>query len=119
VLFLVLRKGGADTDALFIVFLIFLVPLLGTVLLFVWTADAAGTVLCIVTGFTIGLALPLVGGLCLFLVTEGFERPAILVGAFILGIPSSIGGALAGWIFSQARTAERTARREEGVTRPG
>jgi len=104
----VLRGRAIGADALVIVFLIFLLPLLGTVLLFVWTADTAGPILCIVTGFTIGLALPVIGGPCLFVVTEGFERAAGLFGAFVLSIPGSIGGALAGGIFSRAKTAEKS-----------
>jgi len=41
-------------------------------------------------------------------VTEGFERAAGLFGAFVLSIPGCIGGALAGGIFSRAKTAEKS-----------
>jgi hypothetical protein len=43
----------------------------------------------------------------LWIITPGFESPAILVGALIMAIPSSVGGALAGWIQGRSDAADR------------
>jgi hypothetical protein len=46
-------------------------------------------------------------GFLFSVIAAGFESPAIFVGALILGIPSSIGGALAGWIQGSSDAADR------------
>ncbi len=102
-----LRSGTIYSDEFLILFLLLLLPLLGTILLFVWVDEMKSLLLSVLTGLTLGLALPALGGVLLFLVTEGFESPAILAGAAILCVPSSVGGTLAGWIYGRAITTEQ------------
>jgi len=92
------RSGRVNGDQLLVLFLLFLLPLLGTILLFFWVGTLKSVWRNLLYGLGLGFALPMVGGFFLYLITAGFESPAILVGALILSVPSSIGGALAGWI---------------------
>lgn len=103
---LVLRDGTINSDQFLVLFLLLLLPLIGTILLFVWVDELRGRLLGILSGFTLGLAIPAIGGFLLFLVTKGFESPAILAGAAVLCVPSSIGGALAGWIYGRRNVSD-------------
>ena len=101
-----LRSGTINSDEFLILFLVLFLPLLGTILLFVWVDELRSRLLSILSGFTLGLAIPAIGGFLLFLVTKGFESPAILAGAAVLCVPSSIGGALAGWIYGRRNVSD-------------
>lgn len=99
-------SGRINEDQLFVLFLLFLLPLLGTILLFFWVGARKSVWRNVLYGLALGFAIPAVGGFLLYLIIAGFESPAILIGALILSIPSSIGGALAGWIQGRSDIAD-------------
>jgi len=106
-LLFVFRDGRVSDDRLLVAFFLLLFPLLGTAFLFGrgWIDGVDGMVTSILSGLTIGLAIPVLGGFLLFLlflVTDALKGVAALIGGFVLGIPSSIGGACAGWIFGRS-----------------
>lgn len=103
---LVLRGGTINGDQFLVLFLLLLLPLIGTILLFVWVGEVRSVLASVLSGLTLGLALPALGGFVLFLLTAGFESPAILAGAALLCVPSSIGGALAGWIYGRRSVSD-------------
>ncbi len=109
VLVLVLSSGRVNGDQLFVIFLVFLLPLVGTILLY-WLVDEQKSARRnVLYGLALAFAIPALGGFLLWIITPGFESPAILVGALILSIPSLIGGALAGWIKGKSDAADRKA----------
>ncbi len=101
---IVLWSGKVNGDQLFVLFLLLLLPVIGTVLLFFWVGEQKSVLRTVLYGLTLGFAMPALGGFLLYVVTPGFESPAIFVGALILSVPSGIGGALAGWIQGRAET---------------
>ncbi len=101
---IVLWSGKVNGDQLFVLFFLLLLPVLGTVLLFFWIGEQKSVLRNVLCGLTLGFAMPTLGGFLLYIVTPGFESPAIFAGALILSIPSGIGGALAGWIQGRAET---------------
>ena len=103
---IVLSGGKVNGDQLRVLLLLLLLPLLGTSLLFFWVGEQRSVWRNVLYGVALGIVIPALGGFLLYIVTPGFESPAILVGALILSIPSAIGGALAGWIQGSAELAE-------------
>lgn len=99
---IVLWSGKINGDQLLVLISLLLLPVLGTVLLFFWIGEQKSVWRNVLYGLTLGFAMPMLGGFLLYIVTPGFESPAILVGALILSIPSGVGGALAGWIQGRA-----------------
>lgn len=99
--------GGIDADQGLVVFLFFLIALIGAILLQALRSRLKSVKWMVVCGLSLGIVLPTLGGFLLFIITPGFESPAILVGALAMAIPSSIGGALAGWIQSRSFAADR------------
>jgi len=107
VVVLVLSSGRINGDQLFVIFLVFLLPLLGTILLYWWVGEQKSVVRSALYGLALGFGIPALGGFFFSIIAAGFESPAIFVGALILSIPSSIGGALAGWIQGRSDAADR------------
>jgi len=99
--------GRIDADQGLVVLLFFLVALVGAVLLQRLGASLKSVERTVLCGLSLGFALPTLGGFLLWIITPGFESPAILVGALAMAIPSSIGGALAGWIQGSSDAADR------------
>jgi len=108
VLVLVLSSGRVNGDQLFVIFLLFLLPLAGTIVLYRLVGEQKSIWRNVLYGLALGFAIPVLGGFLLWIITPGFESPAILVGALMMAIPSSIGGALAGWIQGSSDIADRT-----------
>ena len=99
--------GKIDADQGLVILLFFLVALIGVILLQTLRALLKSAKWMVLCGLSLGIALPTLGGFLLWIVTPGFESPAILVGALAMTIPSSIGGALAGWIQRRAAAADQ------------
>src|SRR5207245_8065148 len=114
VLVLVLSSGRVNGDQFFVLFLLSLLPLLGTILLFFWVGEQKSVWRNVLYGLNLGFAMPALGGFFLYIIIAGFESPAILVGALILSIPSAIGGALAGWIQGSSAGLDKTLRDGQG-----
>jgi len=108
VLVLVLSSGRINGDQLLAIFLLCLVPLLGTILLRWLVSEQKSVRRSVLCGLALGFAIPALGGFLLSKIEAGFESPAIFVGALMLSTPSSIGGALAGWIQGSSDAADRT-----------
>jgi len=104
---IVLWSGKVNGDQLFALFLLLLLPVIGTVLLFFWVGEQKSVLRSVLYGLALGFAIPALGGFLFSIIAAGFESPAIFVGALILSIPSSIGGALAGWIQGRSDAADR------------
>jgi hypothetical protein len=109
VLVIVIWSGKINGDQLFVLFLLLLLPISGTLLLFFAVGVQKSVLRNVLYGLALGFVMPLLGGFLLYIVTPGFESPAILVGALILSIPSAIGASLAGWI--QGRSELQPERR--------
>jgi Na+/melibiose symporter-like transporter len=112
VLVMILPTGRINSDQGLVVLLFFLVALIGAILLQRLGASLKSVKWIVLCGLSLGIALPALGGLLLWIVTPGFESGVILVGALAMAIPSSIGGALAGWIQGRSDAADR--EREAG-----
>ena len=104
---MILPWGGINSDQGLVVFLFFLVALIGAILLQALRARLKSLKWIVACGLSLGIVLPTLGGFLLFMITPGFESPAILVGALAMAVPSSIGGAIAGWIQGRSYTADR------------
>jgi hypothetical protein len=62
-------------------------------------ATRVGPAMSILLGTVIGVVFIIAGGFLWGLVSRGFEVPsALLIGSFMLSIPSGIGGGIAGWL---------------------
>ena len=97
-LLVMILPGRINADQGLVILLFFLVALIGAILLQALKALLKSVKWMVLCGLSLGIALPILGGFLLWIITPGFESPAILVGAFAMAIPCSIGGALAGWI---------------------
>jgi hypothetical protein len=97
-LVMILPSGRISAAQGLVVLLFFLVALIGAILLRTLGPFLKSMKWVVLCGLSLGFALPILGGFLLWIITPGFESPAILVGAFAMAIPCSIGGALAGWI---------------------
>jgi hypothetical protein len=109
-LLVMILPGGRISGAQGLVVLLFLlVALIGAILLQTLRALLKSIKWIVLCGLSLGIALPTLGGFLLWIITPGFESPAILVGALAMAIPSSIGGALAGWIQGRSDAADQKA----------
>jgi hypothetical protein len=107
VLVMILSAGRINADQGLVVLLFFLVALVGAILLQRLGALLKSVKWIVLCGLSLGIGIPTLGGFLLWIVTPGFESGAILVGALAMAIPSSIGGALAGWIQGRSYAADR------------
>lgn len=105
-LVMILLDGRIRASQALVVLLFFLVALIGAVLLQMLRALLKSAKWMVLCGLALGIVLPTLGGFLGWIVTPGFESPAILVGALAMAIPSSIGGALAGWIQGRSYVAD-------------
>jgi hypothetical protein len=106
-LVMILLEGRIRASQGLVVLLFFLVALIGAVLLQMLRALLKSTKWMVLCGLSLGIVLPTLGGFLGWIVTPGFESPAIFAGALAMAIPSSIGGALAGWIQGRSYAADR------------
>jgi hypothetical protein len=103
----VVSGGTVTADQSVVLFLLFALPLLGTILLHVWAGELKSVLACVLSGLALRLAIPVVGGFLLFLATGGFERVAVIPGARMLSIPRAAGGAFAGFIYGYSNFPNR------------
>jgi uncharacterized membrane protein len=80
-----------------------LLALVGSLLLQAVVSRLRTTTRAIFVGLLLGFLLPIIAGFLIMKLTGGFESSAIFALGLLLSVPSSIGGALGGWILFRSR----------------
>jgi hypothetical protein len=93
--------GRFVVDQWIVLLFFFLVALVGAVMLRLLVPPPKSRKRRIIAGACLGFGLPAIGAYVGMKIQGGFESPAVFLGGLVMGVPSSIGGALAGWIQSR------------------
>ena len=82
----------------------FLIPIVGSILLWLPNVHLDTTRKGLLVGGLVGLFVPILGGLAWMRIYPGFEsQPAIFLGILMMAGPSAVGGGVAGWIRSRSK----------------